>query len=380
MEDKKQSNFDYNFVLTLILFFLVSCIAIYNAQILGDLKENFLLKQIVWYIIGVLIILFVMFFDMEQIQKLRWYLYSFSLFLLVVLVISPESIARPINGAKSWFTFIPGVSFQPSEIAKISLIVVLSYIISTANHLTSIRDNLILLGKMAVVTIIPILLIMQQPDLGTALVLISIFTGLVLVSGISWKIILPVFLSIVIVGGGLIYLILYQPDLIKALGVRGYQLGRIYAWLDPETYKLGEGYHLYQSLLGVGSGQLSGVKNTVIHIPESQTDFIFSVIANRYGFYGAAAVICIYFILIYRIIKLSIDVKDQFSSLVCIGVITMITFHAFQNIGMTIGLLPITGIPLPFISYGGSAMIGNMLALGLVMSISFRNKKYLFDS
>lgn len=100
---------------------------------------------------------------------------------------------------------------------------------------------------------------------------------------------------------------------------------------------------------------------------------------NRFGFYGAAIVISLYFLLIYRIVKLSLDIKDQYSSYICIGVITMITFHAFQNIGMTIGLLPITGIPLPLISYGGSSMIGNMLALGLVLSISFRNKIYMFD-
>ncbi|APH05648.1 FtsW/RodA/SpoVE family cell cycle protein [Bacillus weihaiensis] len=376
-----QNHFDYFFVLAFILFFVVSCISIYHAQVIGEMKENVLLKQIVWYGVGGIIIFVVMLFDMEQIQRLRWYIYCFSIFLLIVLILSPESIARKINGAKSWFTFIPGISFQPSELSKIGLIICLSYVISQAGpSLISMKQHLLLLGKMTLLTFIPILCIMGQPDLGTSLVLLFIFAGMVLVSGISWKLILPVFLTLLIVGGGSIYLILFEPDFIKALGVKQYQLGRIYAWLDPETYKQGDGYHLYQSLLGVGSGQLQGMDNSDVHIPESHTDFIFSVIANKFGFYGAGTVICLYFFLLYRMIRLSIETKDSFSSFVCIGVITMITFHTFQNIGMTIGLLPITGIPLPFISYGGSAMIGNMLALGLVMSISLRNKKYFFDS
>ncbi|WP_226530637.1 FtsW/RodA/SpoVE family cell cycle protein [Metabacillus niabensis] len=379
MENHRNNNFDYSLILLLILFFLVSCIAIYNAQIIGELTENFLVKQIIWYIIGGFIIIGVMYFDMEQIQKLRWYIYSFSILLLVFLIIAPESIAREINGAKSWFT-LPGISFQSSEITKISLIISLSYIIKKSSHANaSIKDDLSLLVKMTITTMIPIILIMQQPDLGTSLVLISIYCGLVFISGISWKIITPVFLSISIIGGALIYLIIYQPDIISSFGIKKYQLGRIYAWLDPETYRQGEGYHLYQSLLGIGSGQLHGITDNPVHIPESHTDFIFSVIANRFGFYGAAIVISLYFLLIYRIVKLSLDIKDQYSSYICIGVITMITFHAFQNIGMTIGLLPITGIPLPLISYGGSSMIGNMLALGLVLSISFRNKIYMFD-
>jgi rod shape determining protein RodA len=222
---------------------------------------------------------------------------------------------------------------------------------------------------------------MQQPDLGTSLVLLAIFSGLMLVSGISWKVILPIFLLTGTIGGLLIYLIVFQPELLNIIGVRQYQLGRIYSWLNPEEFKDGDGYHLYQSMLAIGSGLITGKEASLgnVHLPEGHTDFIFSVIGEKYGFAGASFVISLYFLLIYRIISLSLDVKDPFSSYICTGVVSMFVFHVFQNAGMTIGLLPITGIPLPFISYGGSSMISNMLAIGLIFSISFRNKKYMFD-
>ncbi|WP_191562246.1 FtsW/RodA/SpoVE family cell cycle protein [Metabacillus idriensis] len=382
--EKNEHPFDFSLVFILFLFSIISFISINTAQDFGQYNENFLVKQIAWYIVGCGIILAVMYFDMEQIERIHWFAYGFAMLLLIFLIIAPESIARPINGAKSWFQIPKIGSLQPSELSKIALILTLSHIIAK-HHLKyvfrDLKTDIILLTKMGMATLALIAIIMQQPDLGTSLVLLAIFAGLMLVSGISWKVILPIFLLAGSIGGLLIYLIVFQPDLLNMIGVRQYQLGRIYSWLNPEEFKEGDGYHLYQSMLAIGSGLITGKEASLgnVHLPEGHTDFIFSVIGEKYGFAGASFVISLYFLLIYRIISLSLDVKDPFTSYICTGVVSMIAFHVFQNAGMTIGLLPITGIPLPFISYGGSSMISNMLAIGLIFSISFRNKKYMFD-
>ncbi|WP_180849982.1 FtsW/RodA/SpoVE family cell cycle protein [Bacillus sp. UMB0893] len=382
--EKNEHPFDFSLVFILFLFSIISFISINTAQDFGQYNENFLVKQIAWYIVGCGIILAVMYFDMEQIERIHWFAYGFAMLLLIFLIIAPESIARPINGAKSWFQIPKIGSLQPSELSKIALILTLSHIIAKHHMKYVFRDlktDIILLTKMGMATLALIAIIMQQPDLGTSLVLLAIFAGLMLVSGISWKVILPIFLLAGSIGGLLIYLIVFQPDLLNMIGVRQYQLGRIYSWLNPEEFKEGDGYHLYQSMLAIGSGLITGKEASLgnVHLPEGHTDFIFSVIGEKYGFAGASFVISLYFLLIYRIISLSLDVKDPFTSYICTGVVSMIAFHVFQNAGMTIGLLPITGIPLPFISYGGSSMISNMLAIGLIFSISFRNKKYMFD-
>jgi rod shape determining protein RodA len=382
--EKNEHPFDFSLVFIVFLFSIISFLSISTAQEFGQYNENFLVKQMAWYIAGCGIILAVMYFDMEQIERMQWFAYGFAMLLLIFLILAPESIARPVNGAKSWFQ-IPGIgSLQPSELSKIALILTLSHLISVHHEKYAFRDlksDFLLLSKMGLATFALIAIIMQQPDLGTSLVLIAIFSGLILVSGISWKVIVPIFLFMSSVGCLLIYFIVFQPDVLSIIGVKQYQLGRIYAWLSPEEFKEGDGYHLYQSMLAIGSGLITGKEASLgnVHLPEGHTDFIFSVIGEKYGFVGASFVISLYFLLIYRIISLSLDVKDPFSSYICTGVISMIAFHVFQNAGMTIGLLPITGIPLPFISYGGSSMISNMLALGLVFSISVRNKKYFFD-
>jgi rod shape determining protein RodA len=159
--------------------------------------------------------------------------------------------------------------------------------------------------------------------------------------------------------GIIFYFVLVQPDILeKYLGVKQYQFGRIYSWLDPYNYQSSEGYQLTQSLMSIGSGETSGkgYGNRDIYMPESQTDFIFSVVGEEFGFVGSRVLISIFFLLIYHITKVGMETKNNFYTYLCVGVISMITFHVFQNIGMTIGLLPITGIPLPFISYGGSSL------------------------
>lgn len=380
------SKLDYSLVFILLLLFLASCVSIYSAQASGQYDSNFLIKQIVYYGIGCGIIATVIRLDSDQLKKLTWYAYGFGVFMLVFLIIAPASIAPVINGAKSWFK-VPGMgSLQPSEFVKVIIILTLARVIDThhqKNTEKTVKTDLWLLVKLGCVTGVPLLLVMQQPDLGTSLVFIAILLGMIFISGITWKLLVPIFSAGTALISIIFYFVLLKPEVLeKYLGVKEYQFGRIYSWLDPYNFQSSAGYQLTRSLLAIGSGQTDGkgYGNREVYLPESHTDFIFSVVGEEFGFVGASVLISLFFLLIYHITKVGMETKNNFYTYICVGVISMITFHVFQNIGMTIGVLPITGIPLPFISYGGSSLMGNMLALGLIFSIRYHYKKYMFST
>ncbi|ALC89050.1 cell cycle protein [Bacillus sp. FJAT-18017] len=384
---KQPSKIDYSLVLILFLLFLASCVAIYSAQTSsGQYGGNFLVKQIVWYAVGCGIIAAVITLDSDQLKRVTWYAYGFGLVLLIAVIIAPESIAPRINGAKSWFR-APGIgSLQPSEFVKVFLILALSRVIwdhHQNNPIKSLGTDFMLLIKIGFVTFVPLLLVMQQPDLGTSLVFLAIMVGMIFIAGITWKLLVPIFGGGTILAGGILSLVIWKPELLeKYLGVQEYQFGRIYSWLDPFNYQSTIGYQLTQSLLAIGSGQTEGkgLGKLEVYMPESHTDFIFSVIGEQFGFIGASILISLFFMLIYHITKVGMETKNNYYTYICVGVISMITFHVFQNIGMTIGLLPITGIPLPFVSYGGSSLMGNMLAIALIFSIRYHYKRYMFST
>ncbi len=387
MTTNKQSTsrIDFNLVLLLMLLCIASCISIYSAQSTGQYQENFFLKQIVWYFAGTVIIALVITLDSDQLKKISWYAYGFGLFLLAFLIVAPDSIAPVINGAKSWYK-IPGVgSIQPSEFVKVFIILALARVIVEHHHkylVKTIQTDILLLLKLGGVTMVPLLFVMQQPDLGTSLVFLAILLGMIFISGITWKILVPIFSGAIVLISVVFYFVLWQPEILeKYLGVKEYQFGRIYSWIDPYNFQSSAGYQLVRSLLAIGSGETAGkgFGTREVYLPESHSDFIFSIIGEEFGFIGASVLISLFFLLIYHITKVGMETKNDFYTYVCVGVISMLTFHVFQNIGMTIGLLPITGIPLPFISYGGSSLMGNMLAVGLIFSIRYHHKKYMFS-
>lgn len=381
--------FDWTLAAILITFLIISLLAISSAQTTGQYGEtNFVIKQLQWYVIGAFIIAFVMYFEPEQYKKMSWYLYGFGIFLLVLLIFMPEGpgqIGEPKNGAKSWYN-LPIGSIQPSEFMKTFYILAAAKLISTHHEQfpnKTIKTDFLLLGKIGLTLLVPLALIMQQPDLGSSLVFIAITVALVVVAGISWKIIVPILAGGAGLAGTILMMAIYMQDfLAKYLGVKSYQLGRIYSWLDPYSYADKDGYHLITSLNAIGSGEIfgKGYMNREVYVAENHTDFIFSVIGEEWGFIGASFVICLYFLLIYHLTKITLTLKDPFCTYVCAGIIAMITFHVFENIGMTIQLLPITGIPLPFISYGGSSLMGNALAIGLVFSMKYHYRKYMFSA
>ncbi|WP_338471468.1 FtsW/RodA/SpoVE family cell cycle protein [Niallia sp. XMNu-256] len=387
MENKNKvaERFDWSLTLLLFLFFLVSCVAIYSGQASGQYGEtNFLIQQIFWYAVGAGIIAVVMYFDSDQLKGLTWIIYGFGILLLLILAVSPVTAFTPrINGAQSWFQ-LPIGSIQPSEFMKVFLIIALSKTVQGHNEKIlnrTLKTDFILLFKIALVTGLPIALVMMQPDLGTSLVMLAIMTGVIFVSGISWKIITAIYGLGIALMGIILYFVIWAPQILeKYLNVKPYQFDRIYAWLDPNNHAAG--YHLSNSLKAIGSGQLTGkgFGDRKVYIPESHTDFIFSVIGEEYGFLGSSIVVGLFFLLIYHLTKTALETKDPFNTYICVGIISMIAFHVFQNVGMTIQVLPITGIPLPFISYGGSSLMGNMFAMGLVYSIHYHHRSYMFSS
>jgi rod shape determining protein RodA len=390
MEKKRNfaNRFDWTLAFILLTFLVISLLAIASAQTSGQYGINYVPKQLQWYIICAVIIGIVMFFEPDQYKKMSWYMYGAGIFLLLLLIFMPEGtgqIGERINGAKSWYK-TPLGNMQPSEFMKTFYILALARLISKHNEVysfRSIKTDFILLGKIAVTLLLPLALIMKQPDLGSALVFFAITAAIVIVAGISWKIILPTFLGGAIVGGSLLWMALFaQGFLEKAFGFKPYQFARIYSWLDPYSYSSSDGYHLITALNAIGSGEIfgKGFRGREVYVAENHTDFIFTVIGEEWGFIGASIVICIFFLLIYHLTKTTLLLKDPFSTYVCAGIIAMITFHVLENIGMTIQLLPITGIPLPFISYGGSSLMGNSLAIGLVFSMRFHYRTYMFTT
>ncbi|MBA3927352.1 rod shape-determining protein RodA [Listeria rustica] len=379
-QNKISARIDYGIVLSLMLLCVISMISIYSAQLTNEqYNANFVMKQAVWFVVSGFAIFVIMQLDYERLTKWAYYFYGAGLLMLVFVLF----FGKEVNGAKSWI-IIPFLgSLQPSEVVKVILIIVLAKVIWDHNRkykLHTVKLDFLLLVKIGIITIIPIGLIMLQPDLGTGLVFIAIMSGMILVSGITWKLIVPIYGSIIAIGGTLLYLVLYHESWLVKLGFKSYQFERIHTWINPESDPQGGGYQVLRAMTAIGSGQIggNGAGYNAIAIPENHNDFIFTVIGGDFGFVGASILLAIYFLLIYQIIRVALDIGIPFYSYICTGVVMMIMFHVFENVGMNIGLLPITGIPLPFISYGGSALLGNMMAIGLVLGIRYNYQKSMF--
>ncbi|KRL71856.1 FtsW/RodA/SpoVE family cell cycle protein [Ligilactobacillus saerimneri] len=343
-----------------------------------------MLSQFVWYVIGTVAVIFLMQFDAEQLWKIAPIAYGLGIFLLIAVLIFYSRSYFVQTGAKSWFAIGP-FTFQPSEVMKPAYILMMGRIISQHNaeyyeHTT--RSDWHLLGKMFLWTLPVAILLKLQNDFGTMLVFFAILAGMILVSGITWKIIVPVGTIGVVLGSTAIFLAVYARGILEKIGFHTYQFERIDAWLNPSGSTDNKSYQLYRSIQAIGSGKLFGKGFNVsnVYVPVRESDMIFSVIGENFGFIGCCVLIFIYLLLIFQMIQVTFDTKNEFYAYISTGVIMMILFHVFENIGMGIGLLPLTGIPLPFVSQGGSALIGNMIGIGLLMSMRYHNKSDMFST
>ncbi|MBI9108725.1 MAG: rod shape-determining protein RodA [Spirochaetales bacterium] len=427
----------------LIIFFaavglsIIGILFIYSSGISSDgvLQNNEYIKQIVWASIGIVIMIVLSFFDYERLRSLSFYIYGANIILLLIVLFSGDVV----NGARSWIS-IRGIGFQPSEFMKISLILRLGvYFEESRNKYSDFIRFLLGLIQAA----IPMLLVIIQPDMGTALVYFPIFLTIAFVAGVKKRYLffllaagfLTVMFSLIpawdhyiiteksveltkvftdpnlmmIVIGSLIFilvlsgigLLLYKRKYFYWIGyaiiiliiacslamgtssfIKDYQLKRLIIFIDPQIDPQGAGWNMIQSVTAVGSGGtfgkgfLKGTQSHYRYLPQQSTDFIFSIISEEWGFIGCLAVFLLFLIIMIRGLYILLTAKDEFALFVGCGIIGMIFFHFIVNIGMAMGIMPITGIPLLLVSYGGSSMFTTMIGLGLISSIYLHKYKY----
>lgn len=388
-EEKKTDRIDYGILFSIMMLALFSLMAVYVA-ITHDTSSaspiRAVIMQVAWYAIGTIAVVILMQFDAEQLWKIAPYAYAAGIVLLVAVLFLYDRRTAGYTHAKSWFKF-HSFTFQPSEVMKPAFILALGRVVTQHNAkytVHSVRNDFILIGEMLVWTIPVAVLLKLQNDFGTMLVFLAIFAGVVLVSGVNWKILTPAiaFVAVVGVAGILLVTTDWGRNILGMAGFKPYQFQRINNWLNPSQDTSNSGYQLWQSMKAIGSGRMTGRGFNVsrVYVPVRESDMIFSVVGENFGFLGSCALILLYFLLISQMIKVTFDTKNEFYAYVSTGVIMMILFHVFENIGMSIGLLPLTGIPLPFISQGGSALLGNMIGIGLIMSMRYHYKSYMFSS
>jgi len=321
------------------------------------------LKQTFWLLIGLFLMVTIAFIEYRFYSDFAYIIYTVSVFLLLVVL----TYGIITSGAQRWIR-IGFINFQPSELVKISFVFALAKFF----HRPPGREGFSLkhLGFPFLLLLIPMLLILKQPDLGTAIVLALVFFSTLLFVKIRWS----SFLAISIVGASILPLVWRF--------LKEYQKKRIITFFNPDLDPLGAGYHLIQSKIAVGSGGIVGkgfMKGTQCKLgflPERQTDFIFSVLGEEWGLIGSLLIVLLYFSLIMWGLRIAVHAKDRFGAVLSFGVVAILFWHIFINIAMVLGLMPVVGIPLPLLSYGGSFLVSTLIGIGLLLNVSMR--RYLF--
>lgn len=278
-------------------------------------------------------------------------------------------VGSEVNGAKAWIPLPGGFQIQPAELAKISIIVGISMLLSERSHDSDEPTNKDILRALAVAAV-PVGLILLQPDMGTVFIISASIVAILAVSGAPTK----------WVAGLLILAVLGGFVATKAGVISGYQVKRLQAFVDPNADSQGSGYQLRQARITVGSGGFFGTglfdgpQTNGRFVPEQQTDFIFTVAGEELGFLGSGFIILLYILILMRAFAIARRSSDPYGQMVCTGVIAWFAFQTFENIGMTLGLMPMTGVPLPFMSYGGSSMFANLIGFGLLQNVNARHR------
>ncbi|PTM24733.1 rod shape-determining protein RodA [Lactobacillus sp. PFC-70] len=386
--DETDSRIDWGIIFCVLMLALIGLASIYVAATHDSSATSItsaVVSQLVWYIIGTIAIVIIMQFDSEQLWKVAPLLYGIGLFLLFSVWVFYSKAYYASTGAKSWFAIGP-LTFQPSEVMKPAFILMLARVVADHNNnfpFHTVNSDFRLIGKIILWTLPVAVALKMQNDFGTMLVFFAIAGGVILVSGITWKILAPAMIALGVGGSGGLALVTTTMGrkILEKVGFQAYQFARVDTWLHPSADTSNQGYQLWQSMKAVGSGGIFGTGFNVSHVyvPVRESDMIFSVIGENFGFIGGCVLIFLYFLLIYQMIRVTFDTKNVFYAYISTGVIMMILFHVFENIGMSIGLLPLTGIPLPFVSQGGSALIGNLIGIGLIMSMRYHYKSYMFS-
>ena len=326
--------------------------------------QNFLKKHLLNLAIGLVLGWFVSRFDYRLLRAYVPILYVLSVLGLIAVLV----VGSTINGTKAWISLPAGFTLQPSEFAKIAIIVGIAMILSEKRDAESEPRDVDVLQALALV-VLPVLLIMLQPDLGTVLVIGSIVVGMIAVSGASAKWIVGLLLVAVVGALGAIQLGVLKP----------YQVDRLTVFANPEADPRGAGYNLAQVRIAIGSGGLTGTglfegpQTNGRFVPEQQTDFVYSVAGEELGFVGAGGIVLLLGIVLWRATRIALRAGDMFGRLVATGVACWFAFQAFENIGMNLGIMPVTGVPLPFVSYGGTSMFAVWIGIGLLQNVHLKS-------
>ena len=327
--------------------------------------QYYLKRHIINILIGLVLAYGVTVIDYRLLRAYTPFLWGAGVLGLVVVLI--PGLGAEINGAKAWIALPGGFQIQPAELAKIAIIIGMSMILSERSHDSDGPTSRDVLQALAVAAI-PVALIIMQPDMGTVLIISAAVVTIVAVSGVPARWVTGLLLLAVL--GGFVA--------VKAGVVSEYQVNRLQTFVDPSADTQGAGYQLRQARITVGSGGLigtglfNGPQTNGRFVPEQQTDFIFTVAGEELGFIGSGAILILYLILLMRGFSIARRTNDPFGRLVCTGVIAWFAFQIFENIGMTLGLMPMTGVPLPFISYGGSSMFATLIGIGLLQNVHAR--------
>lgn len=374
---------DYALLLPAFLLILIGIYALYVAVLHDHPTKvtSLVATQGTWIVIGILLGFGVMHFNSQLLWKLTPVFYGFGLFLMFLPLIFNNAATVVATGSKNWFALGGHNLFQPSEFMKIAYVLFLArLVVAFQNKLEKrdLKDDFKLIGLLLLATLPVAALSALQKDFGTFLVFVAILGGVILVSGVTWKIIIPLVVLAGGAGAGIVAMIINpttQKLLINLHVFKTYQIDRFLAWLHPfdPTYVQGISLQQAKSLTSIGVGGVWGNGWNVanVYVPVRESDMIFTVIGEDFGFVGATFVIFLYFMLIYRMIRVTFKSNNQFYTYISTGIIMMILFHVFENIGAAIGVVPLTGIPLPFISQGGSALMSNMIGLALVLSMKY---------
>jgi rod shape determining protein RodA len=317
-------------------------------------------RQLIFAAVGFAVMIVTATFSYRRLKAWAWLGYAVSV-LLLLAVLSP--LGTTVAGAQRWIA-IGIFQIQPSEIAKLAVIVVLAAVLSESKGSPVTFD----VFKCIVLVAVPAVFIYNQPDLGTLLVMLSVLGGMLLVSGAKMRLLIVIALLGVVAFWGILHVGLLKE----------YQLNRLTSFLDPAADPARTGYNLQQSKIAIGSGQLTGrglfngTQTNLKFVPEQHTDFIFTVVGEELGFFGAGVFVLVFGLFVWRGVRIAMMSKDHFGTLLAAGIVSMFAFQGFVNVGMTMGISPITGIPLPFVSYGGSSLIASFLATGILLNIHMR--------
>ncbi|MCP3031965.1 rod shape-determining protein RodA [Halobacillus sp. A1] len=388
-ENSNSSPIDYTIILIILSFGIISCFTLYTLNpVLGAGDQGSYFKQIFWYSVGFIGAASALLIDYDRLHQVVWFLYGLGIIMLLMLFFNfPPQLVHTSGGATSWFRLPGNVTLQPAEFIKVFLVIALAHVIvkHQENHrLKTTKSDLLLLGKQLGLALPPMLFIAIQPDLGSFLVLVAITAFMILISGIKWKILISLLGGFLLVIASIVMMFVINLTSVTTFleeSVFAHVDSRFYGWLQPEKYELDAGLQLIKAITAIGSGQLygKGLGNFEIYVQERHTDMIFTAVSEQFGFIGSSIIVSLFFLLIYRMIQIALESNDSFGSYLIVGIIGMITFQVFQNIGMSVQLLPITGIPLPFLSYGGSSTLAYLLAIGIVLNVKSRTQTYMFE-